>query len=49
MTPVAMEFINADTNAVDPALTAEFTQALRDGGFVPGPIGPWPIHYPEAS
>ena len=34
MTPVAMEFINADTNAVDPALTAEFTQALRDGGFV---------------
>ena len=34
MTHGGMEFINADTNALDEKLTHTFTQALRDAGFV---------------
>jgi hypothetical protein len=34
MTADAMEFINADTNSVDASLTALFTGALKDKGFV---------------
>ncbi len=34
MTDDAMEFINADTNQLDPDLTAAFTEALKDKGFV---------------
>ena len=33
MTDEAMEFINADFNAVDPDLTRRFTDALRGAGF----------------
>ena len=33
MTPDAMEFLNVDTNTVDPALTARFTGALLAAGF----------------
>lgn len=34
MTKDAMEFVNADYNRVDKELTARFTQALQDKGFV---------------
>ncbi|MCK5349545.1 MAG: DUF4857 domain-containing protein [Desulfobacula sp.] len=34
MTPTAMEFINADTNRKDKALTKTFTNALKDCGFI---------------
>lgn len=34
MTADAMEFLNVDANRVDPALTAAFTGALREAGFV---------------
>jgi hypothetical protein len=34
MTGSAMEFVNADTNKVDPDLTARFTLALEKAGFV---------------
>jgi hypothetical protein len=34
MTADAMEFINVDTNTVDPALTTAFTDALTSGGFI---------------
>lgn len=33
MTARAMEFVNADTNAVDPVLTTRFTNALKMAGF----------------
>ncbi len=32
--PDALEFVNADTNAVDPARTREYTEALVNAGFV---------------
>ncbi len=34
MTDTAMEFVNADTNRVDPDLTRTFTRALEGAGFI---------------